>query len=71
LDEIEIRLRELLADLAEAHRLLQKFEHDLTHFAHETGMSWERIGECHDPPISRQRARQRYDKPKPRRERSG
>lgn len=63
----DARLAELLAELGQARAAYQRLEHLIIHFARDFGMSWDRIGEAHDPPISNQRAGKRYSHPKPRR----
>lgn len=67
MDAAEERLRAVLQELGklkEAHELL---EYATVQLARQLGMSWARIGEAHDPPISRERATKRYSHPKPRR----
>lgn len=63
------RLARLLADITALRDALQHTEYNAVHLAHDLGMSWDRIGEAHDPPISGVRAAKRYSHPKPRRSR--
>jgi hypothetical protein len=63
----EERLRVVLGEVAMIYDACQQLEHHVVHLAHELGMTWARIGEAHDPPISRERATKRYSHPKPRR----
>lgn len=63
------RLAHLLADIAALREAFQQMEYNAVHLAHDLGLSWDRIGEAHDPPISGVRASKRYSHPKPRRHR--
>lgn len=66
-DPVEQRLAAVLAEMATISDALQRLEHDVAHLVNELGVTWDVIGDAHDPPISRQAARKRYDRPKPRR----
>lgn len=68
-NSVEQRLAAVLAELADLSAIIQRLEHDVTHLINELGVTWDAIGEAHDPPISRQAARKRYARPKPRRAR--
>lgn len=58
----------LLAEVNEVRRRLDLIEHHAIELVRESGTTWEDIGEALG--ISRQAARQRFDKPRPRRRRS-
>lgn len=60
-------LRRILAQLGDLQVAHAQLEHDLVWFINALGMSFDRIGEAHDPPISRQAVRKRYSHPKRRR----
>lgn len=65
----EQRLRAVLSRLAELADLRERLEYELVTLVNQLGVSWDRIGEAHEPPISRQAARKRYSHPKRRRRR--
>jgi len=64
------RLARVLSEIAALRTALQALEFHAMHLANELKMSWDRIGEAHDPPISGVRASKRYSHPKPRRQTS-
>lgn len=64
------RLSDLFSEIAEMHQVLERLEHNVVQFARDMGITWEAIGEAHDPPIARQTAQKRYSHPKPRRSRA-
>lgn len=66
---VEQRLRRVLAQLVEVREAHERLEHEIVNLVNELGVSWDMIGEAHDPPISRQAASKRYSHPKPRRRR--
>lgn len=63
------RLAAVLRHIHTIESALRDLQYDLVKLVNDTGVSWDRIGEAHDPPISRQAARKRYSHPKPRRHR--
>ena len=63
------RLAAVLGHIQVLQVTLRDLQYDLVHLVNSLGVSWDRIGEAHDPPISRQAARKRYSHPKPRRAR--
>lgn len=65
----EERLRRVLRQLESLRQAHRALEHEVITLVNELGISWDRIGEAHDPPISRQAAKKRYSHPKPRRQR--
>lgn len=65
----EDRLAAVLASIRTIEESLQALRYDVVHLINDQGVSWDQIGEAHDPPISRQAARKRYSHPKPRRNR--
>lgn len=67
MDAAEERLRAVLKELANLKEAHERLEYETVQLARHLGMSWARIGEAHDPPISRERATKRYSHPKPRR----
>lgn len=67
MDDVETRLRRVLTELAALRDHLRRLEYEAVQVARAAGLTWEQIGEAHEPPISRQRAQQRYNQPKQRR----
>lgn len=65
----EERLAAVLGHIQTLELALRNLQHDLVQLVNGLGMSWDKIGEAHDPPISRQAARKRYSHPKQRRTR--
>ena len=63
----EARLRAVLSEIKALHETLQRLEHEVAHLAVSLGVTWEELGEAHDPPVARQNAQKRYSHPKPRR----
>lgn len=70
MDAAEERLRTVLRELATLKEAHEQLEFETVQLARHLGMSWTRIGEAHDPPISREAATKRYSHAKPRRRRS-
>lgn len=67
----EARLRAVLAEIKALRDSLQHLEHDVAHLVVSLGVTWEELGEAHDPPMARQNAQKRYSHPKPRRRQNG
>lgn len=65
----ETRLRAVLKEISRLRDALQQLEHEVVHLTISLGVTWEEVGEAHDPPIARQNAQKRYSHPKPRRAR--
>jgi hypothetical protein len=65
----EERLVAVLSHIQAMEVALRYLQHDLVQLVNSLGVTWDTIGEAHDPPISRQAARKRYSHPKPRRTR--
>ena len=68
--EPDERLAFILTEIANLREALQTLEFHAVQLCRDFGMTWDRIGEAHDPPISRVRAMKRYSHPKARRQRS-
>lgn len=61
------QITRVLRQLGSLRQHQQELEYEIIRLINQLGVSLDRIGEAHEPPISRQRVRKRYDKPKPRR----
>lgn len=68
--DLDAHLQRVIATLAAMRNAQERLEHEVIALINRLDVSWDRIGEAHDPPISRQAARKRYSHPKPRRFRS-
>lgn len=61
-------LRIVVEELRALGSHLQQLEYSVIRLMRAQGVTWEAIGEAHEPPLSRQRAAERYSHPKPRRQ---